>query len=64
MALNRNLEEMLNNATPGTSYAQLGTLLEELIDKHNELLAKLDADAGITDTDYEATLGIVGLASR
>jgi hypothetical protein len=30
----------------------------ELQAQHNALLAKLDADVGVTDTDYEATLAV------
>lgn len=35
---------------------QLVTLANELKADHNALLAKLDADAGVTDTNYAATL--------
>lgn len=37
---------------------QLATLTAELRTDHNALLAKLDADAGVTDTNYAATVGI------
>jgi hypothetical protein len=32
--------------------------LAEIQAQMNALLAKLDADAGVTDTDYEATLAV------
>lgn len=36
----------------------LATLANELRTDHNALLAKLDADAGVTDTNYAATNGV------
>lgn len=37
---------------------QMRTLVNELKTKHNALLAKLDADAGVTDTNYAATQAV------
>lgn len=34
------------------------TMLNELKADHNAAMAKLDADAGVTDTNYAATAGI------
>lgn len=48
----------LNRSSPIAHDVKLGSKLDELITKHNLLLAKLDADAGVTDTNYAATLGI------
>lgn len=60
----RDLEDILNRMNPGAAHVQLGTVLKELLASHNALLAKLDADAGITDEDYEATLALTELADR
>lgn len=58
------LENVLNRMSPAAAQAQLGSLVQELIDKHNALCAKLDADATVTDEDYAATLSIKGLKER
>lgn len=60
----RSAVELLNNLTPAADYVKLGNIMDELINKHNALCAKLDADAGVTDTNYAATLGIANLQSR
>lgn len=59
-----NLKDELNRMNPASSHAKLGDLLDEIITKHNALAAKLDADAGVTDTNYNATLKIATLAER
>lgn len=59
-----NLRDELNRMNPASNHAMLGDLLEEIITKQNALVAKLDADAGVTDTNYAATLRIVPLANR
>lgn len=53
------VQDVLNRAFPGAKYSRLGDLLVHLIDNVNALraanvtlLAKLDADAGVTDTNY------------
>lgn len=51
------------NAAGGASIVPESPLYElvagfnDLIDKYEALLAKLDSDTGITDTDYESTVG-------
>ena len=55
------LVNQLDRMAPATRDAKLGTKLNELITQHNALCAKLDADAGVTDTNYAATLGITPL---
>lgn len=60
----RNLKDELNRMAPAAAHAKLGDITDELINKHNALCAKLDADAGVTDTNYASTLGIVTLANR
>jgi len=65
MALDlRNVQEELNRCMPAAAHAQLGDVLNDLITTHNELLAKLDADAGVTDTDYAALLAVTPLEDR
>lgn len=49
---------------PAAAHSKLGSLLEEIITKHNTLVAKLDADAGVTDTNFGALLKIKPLAER
>lgn len=55
---NVNHKDRLNRMAPAAARAMLGDWLYDLTDKHNKLLAKLDADAGVTDTDYVATLTV------
>lgn len=62
--VDRNLEDMLNRMAPAAAYAKLGTAFNELIKSHNAMLAKLDADAGVTDTNYVATLRVKPLEER
>lgn len=66
MAINGtgNLIDELNRCMPAAAHAKLGDLLQEMITKHNALAAKLDADAGVTDTNYAATLKIEPLDKR
>jgi hypothetical protein len=58
------LKDELNRCMPAAAHAKLGDLLDEMIIKHNALAAKLDADAGVTDTNYAGTLRIAPLAER
>ena len=53
----------LNRSSPIADDVKLGDLLNTLIANHNALCAKLDADAGVTDTNYAAALGIKALGS-
>lgn len=66
MSATRNLDpkDVLNRAMPANARVQLGDVIDELIAKHNALLAKLDLDAGVTDTNYAATLKVKTLAER
>lgn len=57
-------KNLLNKITPGANRAKLGDITDDLITKHNALCAKLDADAGVTDTNYVATLKVQTLAER
>lgn len=57
-------KDALNRAMPANARVQLGDVIDELITKHNALLAKLDADVGVTGTDYVATLKVKTLAER
>jgi len=59
-----NLKDELNRMNPAASHAKLGDLLDEIITKHNTMVAKLDADAGVTDTNYAAALKIAPLSER
>lgn len=58
------VQSQLNRMNPAAADAKLGDLLNEIITKHNALLAKLDADAGVTDTNYVATLAVAGIETR
>ena len=65
------LQEKLNKLTPAAQKAGMGDVLAELItetnrletqvaaltSKFNAVLAKLDADAGVTDTNYTSLQG-------
>lgn len=60
-----NAKEVLNRMNPPANMVRLGDTLQEIIDNQkaiiqrmNALLAKLDADAGVTDEDYEETLAL------
>lgn len=67
----------VRNVTSGTSFdisgkpdtdtvavlTQLAALTAELRADHNTLVAKLDADAGVTDTNYAALAGIAAPAA-
>jgi hypothetical protein len=59
-----NHQDNLNRLTPGTAHVKLGDLLADIIAKHNALAAKLDADAGVTDTNYSALHAITTLDQR
>lgn len=59
----RDLQDELNRAMPANANAKLGDLLKDLITAVNAnttaikaVAAKLDADAGVTDTNYASTL--------
>jgi hypothetical protein len=57
-----NVQDELNRCMPAAAHGKLGDVLNDLLTayndlaaKHNALLAKLDADAGVADTNYAAT---------
>ena len=57
-------QDGVNKATPAMSKAKLGDVVQELTDqvnslttKYNALCAKLDLDAGVTDTTYTSLCG-------
>lgn len=59
----RNLQDELNRAMPANANVKLGDLLNDLITAVNAnttaikaVAAKLDADGGVTDTNYASTL--------
>ena len=60
----RTPQARLNNSSPAANDVGLGDIVNELINTvntlradHNTLAAKLNADAGVTDTNY-ATSGV------
>lgn len=65
MAINKALAVLiaqLDKMNPASRDAKLGTKLDQLITAHNSLqasynilVAKLNADAGVTDTNYAAS---------
>jgi hypothetical protein len=64
-------QDILNRSMPAAFKVQLGSTLDEVITayndlatKHNTLLAKLDADAGVTGTDYVATQSATSTALK
>lgn len=57
-------QKALNGAMPANKQAMLGDIIADLIAANNALatklngvVAKLDADAGVTDTNYTALWG-------
>jgi hypothetical protein len=60
----KNVQDQLNRMSPAARDAMLGDVLNDLITKHNALLTKLDADAGVTDANYAATHSVATLQSR
>lgn len=60
----RNLKTDLNRMSPAAARVKLGDVIDELIIAHNSAMAKLDADAGVTDTNFVATLSVKTLSER
>lgn len=54
----------LNDSMPAAKKAKLGHAIDDLITNFNALLAKLDLDAGVTDTTYTSLLGVVAIDQR
>lgn len=59
-----NLQDELNRMAPAAAHAKLGDIVNDLITKHNAVCAKLDADAGVTDTNYTALHAVTTLVDR
>lgn len=62
-------QEKVNKSSPAANKAKLGDAVAELIAQvniltaaHNTMVAKMNADAGITDTNY-ATVAATPIAS-
>lgn len=62
-------QDIINKTTPGTAKAKLGDIVAELTAQvnalttaHNAMAAKLDADAGVTDTTYVSLTGVTATA--
>ena len=64
MPAGRNLKDELNRMNPAAAHVKLGDVVDELIAKHNALLAKLDADAGVTDVNFTTLLRVAPLSER
>lgn len=64
MGINPDRKEALNKSMPSADQAKLGNILYDLITSHNALLAKLDADAGVTDTTYASLLSVTTIDNR
>ena len=62
--INGSAREQLNRSSPAAADAKLGDVLTDLVKNFNALAAKLDADAGVTDTNYAATLAVKDIESR
>jgi hypothetical protein len=48
-----------NRSCPAQETTDLLTVVNQLAAAMNALLAKLDADAGVTDANYAATIGTI-----
>lgn len=53
-----NHQDRLNRCMPAAKGAKLGDVIYDLINQHNKLLAKLDLDAGVTDTTYTSLCSV------
>lgn len=60
----RDVEADLNKSMPAADAVKLGTLLNELVNSYNALLAKLDADTGVTDANYASSRKVKALGER
>jgi hypothetical protein len=58
------VKDQLNRMNPAAADAKLGDVLNDLITKFNAVLVKLDADAGVTDTNYSSLNKVTDLESR
>lgn len=64
-------QEKVNKSSPAMSKAKLGDVVAELVAQvntlstnYNAVLAKLDADAGVTDTNYTSTRAVPATAIK
>lgn len=64
-------QEKLNKASPVNAKAKLGDVVAELVTQlnavttsYNALLVKLDADVGVTDTNYSSTRAVSATAIK
>jgi len=64
MSDNRDHQKNINRMNPASKHIELGDIIQELITNHNAAMAKLDADVGVTDTNYAATLNITDINDR
>ena len=60
----KNVQDELNRCMPAAADARLGDIINDLITAHNAVCVKLDADAGVTDTNYTALYAVATLQSR
>ena len=58
------LQARLNKASPNDKAVKTGDVLNDIITNFNAMLEKLDADAGVTDTNYASTLAVKALNKR
>jgi hypothetical protein len=52
------VQAKLNNVSPGAADVGLGNIINDLIVAHNALVAKLNLDAGVTDTNYASVVDL------
>lgn len=58
MAISRvDVPQSAANAAEGSALYELAAQYNDLAEKFEALLQKLDADAGVTDVDYESGIG-------
>lgn len=62
-------QDIVNKTSPGTAKAKVGDVIADLTAQvnalttaHNAMAAKLDADGGVTDTNYVSLTGVMATA--
>lgn len=60
----KDLAKNVDRSSTATFDAKLGTTVDELVVAFGKLLAKLDADAGVTDTTYTSLLKVKRFSER
>ncbi len=63
-AVKHNLKAELNRMNPTADHAKLGDVIDELMPSTTPCASSIDADAGVSDTNYTATLGVTALGNR